>query len=64
MRARVMKLRFEDLAIGGVFYSGGKRYVKLARSMAEDEDRVGTIFQAEREVEAEPVGGAGGAVEG
>ena len=46
-------MKFYELAVGARFFFWGRRYVKLAMSMAEDEDRVGHIFQAETEVTAD-----------
>jgi hypothetical protein len=48
-----MKVRFDDVKVGGVFWCQGRRFVKLALSMAQDENRTGTIFQAEMEVDVE-----------
>ena len=45
-----MITRFENLKLGASFWFHGKRYVKMALSMAEDEQRAGTIFQAEADV--------------
>ncbi|SPE60102.1 hypothetical protein SBV1_370086 [Verrucomicrobia bacterium] len=42
---------FADLPIGARFLCRGRRYVKLALSMAEDEDRTGTIFMDDVKVE-------------
>jgi hypothetical protein len=47
-------MRFEDLPVGTAFRFRGRRFVKLALSMTEDENRIGTIFLAETEVEQEP----------
>ena len=48
-----MSMQFYELAVGARFFFRGRRYEKLAMSMAEDEDRVGHIFQAETEVTAD-----------
>jgi hypothetical protein len=46
-------MKFYELAVGARFFFRGRGYVKLAMSMAEDEDRVGHIFQAETELTAD-----------
>ena len=45
-----MNVRFYELAIGAVFGFRGKRYRKEAMSMAEDEEKIGSIFLGETEV--------------
>ena len=45
------KTTFANLPRGARFLFLGKSYVKIAMSMAEDENRHGNIFQAETEVE-------------
>jgi hypothetical protein len=42
--------RFSALPIGARFEFRGRRYEKLARSFAGDEDRCGNVFQGETEV--------------
>jgi hypothetical protein len=38
-------IQFQEIPIGRFFEFRGRRYQKLALSMASDEDRNGTIFQ-------------------
>ena len=45
-----MKTTFYQLPLGARFEFRGKRYEKLALSMARDEERCGNIFQDEAEV--------------
>lgn len=45
---------FHRLPVGAKFEFRGRRYQKLALSMAGDEDRFGNIFHAETEVVPEP----------
>ena len=45
-----MRTTFYQLPLGARFEFRGKRYEKLALSMAGDEDRCGNIFQEEAEV--------------
>jgi hypothetical protein len=47
-------LQFQEIPIGGHFEFRGRRYKKLALSMASDEDHYGNIFQAETEVLPDP----------
>ena len=47
-------IQFQEIAIGQHFEFRGRRYKKLALSMASDEDRIGTIFQAQTEVLPDP----------
>jgi hypothetical protein len=47
-----MKTIFGDLAIGQVFEFRGRRYKKLAGSLAEDEKGNGCIFMYGMEVES------------
>jgi hypothetical protein len=47
-------IQFQEIPIGGYFEFHGRRYRKLALSMASDEDRNGTIFQAQTEVLPDP----------
>jgi hypothetical protein len=47
-------IQFQEIAIGQYFEFRGRRYKKLALSMASDEDRIGTIFQAQTEVLPDP----------
>ena len=51
MISRAMK--FYELAVGTRFFFRGRRFEKLAMSMAEDEERVGHIFMADAEVTAD-----------
>ena len=48
-------LQFQEIPIGGHFEFRGRRYKKLALSMASDEDRNGTIFLAQTEVGPDPI---------
>jgi hypothetical protein len=48
-----MNIQFYQLAIGAEFEFRGRRYRKLAMSMAEDELRCGNVFQAGYEVVSE-----------
>jgi hypothetical protein len=43
-------VEFQEIHIGQFFEFRGRRYKKLALSMASDEDRNGTIFMAQTEV--------------
>ena len=45
------KTTFGELVRGNRFVFRGKSYVKVAMSMAHDENRLGDIFQAQMEVE-------------
>jgi hypothetical protein len=47
-------LQFQEIPIGQFFEYRGRRYRKLALSMASDEDRNGNIFQAQVEVLPDP----------
>jgi hypothetical protein len=47
-------LQFQEIPIGQFFEYRGRRYRKLALSMASDEDRNGNIFQAQTEVLPDP----------
>jgi hypothetical protein len=53
-------IQFQEIPVGGHFEFRCRRYCKIAPSMAEDEDRNGTIFQAETEVLPDPLGSAVG----
>jgi hypothetical protein len=53
-----LTLRFGELPLGGRFEFRGRRYEKLALSLARDEERCGNIFQAETLVCAERADGA------
>ena len=46
-------MKFYELAIGARFFFLGRRYVKFAMSMTEDEEHVGHIFLGETNVEAD-----------
>lgn len=52
---RPRTLQFQEIPIGDYFEFRGRRYRKLALSMADDEDRNGNIFQAQTEVLPEPL---------
>ena len=43
-------MKFYELAIGARFEFRGRRFVKEAMSMAQDEERMGTIFLGETDV--------------
>ncbi len=45
--------QFRELPVGARFTYRGRLFVKLALSMAEDEQRNGTIFPDEMEVETQ-----------
>jgi len=47
-------IQFQEIPIGQHFEYRGRRYRKLALSMACDEDRIGNIFQAQTEVLPDP----------
>jgi hypothetical protein len=47
-------MQFQEIAIGQHFEFRGRRYKKLALSMASHEDRIGNIFQAQTEVLPDP----------
>ena len=47
-------IQFQEIPIGQHFEFRGRRYRKLALSMACDEDRIGNIFQAQTEVLPDP----------
>jgi hypothetical protein len=49
-------IQFQEIPIGQFFEFRGRRYRKLALSMASDEDRNGAIFRAETEVLPDPLG--------
>ena len=48
-------MKFYELAPGAVFTFRGRRFTRTAMSMAEDENRLGNIFQGGTEVETEGV---------
>jgi len=48
-------IQFQEIPIGQHFEFRGRRYRKLALSMASDEDRIGNIFQAQTEVLPDPL---------
>ena len=48
-------IQFQEIPIGQFFEYRGRRYRKLAVSMASDEDRIGNIFQAQTEVFPDPL---------
>jgi hypothetical protein len=47
-------IQFQQIPMGQFFEFRGRRYRKLALSMASDEDRNGNIFQAQTEVLPDP----------
>ena len=47
-------IQFQEIPIGQHFEFRGRRYRKLALSMACDEDRIGNICQAQTEVLPDP----------
>lgn len=47
-------LQFQEIPIGQHFEFRGRRYQKLALSLARDEDHYGNIFQAQTEVLPDP----------
>ena len=47
-------IQFQEIPIGQHFEFRGRRYRKLALSMASDEDRNGTSFMAQTEVLPDP----------
>jgi hypothetical protein len=51
---RLPTIQFQEVLIGQHFEFRGRRYQKLALNMASDEDRNGTIFQAQTEVLPDP----------
>jgi hypothetical protein len=53
-------IQFQEIPIGQHFEFRGRRYRKLALSMACDEDRIGNIFQAQTEVLPDPFPSAAG----
>jgi len=52
-------IQFQEIPIGQFFEFRGRRYKKLALSMASDEDRNGNIFQGQTEVLPDPLVKAG-----
>jgi hypothetical protein len=56
MPSTAQRLQFQEIPVGRFFEFRGRRYKKLALSMASDEDRYGTIFRAETEVLPDPFG--------
>ena len=48
--SRTPTIQFHQLPLGARFEFRGRRYEKLALSMASDEDRCGNIFQYECQV--------------
>jgi hypothetical protein len=47
-------IQFQEIPIGQHFEFRGRRYQKLALSLARDEDHYGNIFQAQTEVLPDP----------
>jgi len=45
-----MTVKFQKLPVGALFEFRGRRYRKVALSMAHDEDRCGNIFQDQTDV--------------
>jgi hypothetical protein len=56
---RPRTLQFQEIPVGGYFEYRGRRYLKLALSMASDEDRNGSIFMAQVEVLPDPFSRSG-----
>jgi len=52
-------IQFQEIPIGGHFEFRGRRYKKLALSMAEDKDYYGNIFQGQTEVLPDPLAKVG-----
>ena len=50
----VRTIQFQEIPIGGYFEFRGRRYRKLALSLASDEDRNGNLFMAQTEVLPDP----------
>lgn len=50
-------IRFTELPVGARFEFRGRRYEKVALSMARDEERLGNAFHAETEVVCDTPGG-------
>ena len=48
-------IQFQEIPIGQFFEFRGRRYKKLALSMASDEERNGNIFQGQTEVLPDPL---------
>ena len=48
-----MKMTFNEVPLGARFEFRGRRYEKVALSMARDEDRFGNVFQDYTEVVAD-----------
>ena len=46
-------MKFYELAIGARFFFLGRRFEKVAMSVAEDEQRVGNVFMGDAEVTAD-----------
>ena len=51
------ELQFREILIGHFAEFCGRRYQKLALSMASDEDRNGSVFMAQVEVQPDPLAG-------
>ena len=47
-----MKLKFEQVPVGGKFSYKGIQYSKIATSMTQDENQMGMIFHPEAPVES------------
>jgi hypothetical protein len=45
-----MTVKFQQVQIGEIFEFRGRRYRKVAMSMAHDEDRCGNVFQENTDV--------------
>jgi hypothetical protein len=58
-----MSIKFCQLPLGAKFEFKGRRYEKLALSLARDEERFGNVFHAETEVSAERRGEEGRSTE-
>ncbi|MGO8931397.1 MAG: hypothetical protein ACLQU3_31465 [Limisphaerales bacterium] len=46
-------MKFYELALGARFFFRGRRFDKVAMSVAEDEQRVGHVFMGDAEVTAD-----------
>lgn len=53
--AMPLTIQFQEVPIGQFFEFRGRRYRKLALSMASGEDRYGNIFQGQTEVLPDPM---------
>jgi hypothetical protein len=53
-----MRASFADLSIGAEFEFFGRRYTKVASSLAEDDKGIGHVLQGESQAEIEAAEGA------